>query len=519
MAKVAVAPVTDFEGVVVTPPSASVPSLRRQSTLDRFAGLPEFKRDEAHTFRALGQPHTRHALLATVIVCTLLVLLVSVPYAVNERMADANPVLQTAMRGLIVGIWGFFLLGPIFLGMAPTLVRGGFHPRFLLSMLLTLGPAVGVAFIPVDGSTFGIMSIGLPTVGIGWVLCVLLLNVPFFATDEHKALDQSFGPPTFAIAFMFFGVIAAHATLTQLYSSPLAGLLLPTGSAMTRQLAIVALGHSFHTFYFKPKHTFLQLSLSEQSQANVVPPLLGDVEAIYGNHSATFALVIGNAASVATIVEAMLAPDSTAWVLTLVVSFLFEMIARTGIQQRVELRAAAQLAAKFEIQWPVRMAKMNALKLVYLHSLGGTGYVAPVMAVCIGCMRAVTFGDAPAIVWLDVSPTVWKVLLAQLASQIVGDVAVRAVKKMGLQQFELSAHFAAGHPLSNTAFRDFSLQGYAVVFGIGGMFIFAVYVAFLGPAFVTGLCRTFAPNATQIWVWGTSGCANVTASLVSGSLE
>jgi hypothetical protein len=29
-----------------------------------------------------------------------------------------------------------------------------------------------------------------------------------------------------------------------------------------------------------------------------------------------------------------------------------------------------------------------------------------VMAVCIGCVRAVTFGDAPAIVWLDVSPTV-----------------------------------------------------------------------------------------------------------------
>ncbi len=98
------------------------------------------------------------------------------------------------------------------------------------------------------------------------------------------------------------------------------------------------------------------------------------------------------------------------------------------------------------------------------------------MAVCIGCVRAVTFGDATAIVWLDASPTVWKVPLAQLASQIVGDVlvAARAAKKMGLQKFELSTHFAAGHPLSNTVFRAFGLEGYAVVFGLGGGFIYAV---------------------------------------------
>ena len=141
------------------------------------------------------------------------------------------------------------------------------------------------------------------------------------------------------------------------------------------------------------------------------------------------------------------------------------------------------------------------------------------MAVCIGCVRAATFGDASAIAWLDVSPTVWKVLLAQLASQMVADAGVRAVKQMGLQKFELSAHFAAGNPLSNTAFRDFGLQGYALVFSVGGCFIYMVYMAFLGPAFVTGMCRAFAPNATQVWVWGASECVNVTARLVNGSLE
>jgi hypothetical protein len=325
---------------------------------------------------------------------------------------------------------------------------------------------------------------------------------------------------------MFFGLITAYVTLTQLYSSPLVGLLLPTGSAVYRQLAIVALGHSFHTFYFEPKHAFLtQLSLSAQSQADVVPPLLGDVEAVYGPTVAFFALIVGNAASVATIVEALLAPTSMAWVVSLVVSLLLEVLTRTGIQQRFELWVAAKLTATYEIQWPMRLALMSALKLVYLHSLGGTGYVAPVMAVCIGCVRAATFGDPAAIFWLDVSPTVWRVLLAQLASQIFADAAVMATKKMGRQRFKLSAHFAAGHPLSNAAFRDFGLEGYAVpvVFGLGGSFIYAVYVAFLGPDFVTGMCRDFTPNATRVWVVGASECgrfpSTATAHLANRTLE
>jgi hypothetical protein len=188
---------------------------------------------------------------------------------------------------------------------------------------------------------------------------------------------------------------------------------------------------------------------------------------------------------------------------------------------------AAKLAAKFEIQWPMRFAKICVLELVYLHSLGGTGYVAPTMAVCIGCARAVTFGDPYAIIWLDVNPTVWKVLLAQLVSQVVADATVRAIQRLGLRHFELSTHFAAGHPLSNTALRAFGLQGYAVVFGMGGMFIYGVYLAFLGPAFVTSVCRLFASNATQVWVkpvtMGAFEClslatnATVAGGLVNGS--
>ncbi len=48
----------------------------------------------------------------------------------------------------------------------------------------------------------------------------------------------------------------------------------------------------------------------------------------------------------------------------------------------------------------------------------------------------------------------------------------------------------SGHPLSSTAFHAFGLRGYAVVFGMGGMFIYVVYMAFLGPAFMTGFVTT-----------------------------
>jgi hypothetical protein len=196
--------------------------------------------------------------------------------------------------------------------------------------------------------------------------------------------------------------------------------------------------------------------------------------------------------------------------LSLAASALLEVPTRTGMLQRVELWAAGRLAAQFGLQWPVSAVHTDALELVYLRSLGGTGYVASTMAMCIGCLRAATFGDPAAIVWLDVSPTVWRVLVAQLAFGVLADTTVWAVERRGLQRFELSARFAADHPLRNTAFRDFGLTGYAVTFGFGCMFIYVVFVGFLGPAFVTGACRDFAPNATHVWVVHVVECTKAT---------
>ena len=103
-------------------------------------------------------------------------------------------------------------------------------------------------------------------------------------------------------------------------------------------------------------------------------------------------------------------------------------------------------------------------------------------------------------------------LVAQLAFGAMADATVWAVERKGLRYFELSTQFAADHPLRNTAFRDFDLRGYAVAFCMGGMFMYAVFVAFLGPAFVTGACRDFMPNATHVWVQRALVCANATVA-------
>jgi hypothetical protein len=297
--------------VSVAPAKANAPlpggqQLRRQSTASRYQGLPEATQALALGYRSFRRPRDRYAVPAALLVCALLQLLVGAPYAASDRAASGSP-WSTALRGLIAGILMYFVLGPMYLVTAPAFVRGGFHPRFLLSFPITLGVSVGVAFLPVDASTPGVVAIGLLTFVLTYVLLALLLSAPFYATDEHKALHHSFGPPVVAINTLFFGLITAYVTLTRTYSSPLVGLLLPVGSAVTRVLGMHALVRSCHTFYYVPKREFLtQLATSAQRPSNAVPPILGDIEAIYGYFASFFTLIIGNAASVSTLVEVML---------------------------------------------------------------------------------------------------------------------------------------------------------------------------------------------------------------------
>jgi hypothetical protein len=246
---VTVIPVASELMVPITPEAPCPPTtIRRPTTMERFEALPQETQGLAYVFRALNRPRTRHSLLAGLVSCMLLQLLVGAPYAANELAADASPALHTALRGLIIDIAMYFIFGPVALILAPTVVRGGFHPRSFISLPITLGIAVGLACIPVNGSTLGFGSIGLLTYGLTFVVFNLVLNAPFYATDEHKALQRSSGPPQMLIGGLFFGLVAAYVTLAQLYSSTLVGLLLPIGSSLTSRLAIYFLVRSFHTF-------------------------------------------------------------------------------------------------------------------------------------------------------------------------------------------------------------------------------------------------------------------------------
>ena len=179
----------DEPGSADAPPPATSGS--RQSWVAHFEGLPEAERTLAYAFRSFPQPGTSSSLLASFGACMLLNLSVGAPYAANER-TEGSPALQTAMRGLVGFCLVYHIIGPIFLVNAPTIVRGGFHPRYLLSVPIALAVAVAAAFIPTGDYPLGIVSIGVIALVLGFVFCVCLLNVPFFATDEYKALDQTF---------------------------------------------------------------------------------------------------------------------------------------------------------------------------------------------------------------------------------------------------------------------------------------------------------------------------------------
>ena len=74
-----------------------------------------------------------------------------------------------ALHGLIGGILAAFIAGPIFLVTCPVRVGGTFHPRYLLSVPITIGIGVAVGVIRSDGMPLSLLSIALITIALGYV--------------------------------------------------------------------------------------------------------------------------------------------------------------------------------------------------------------------------------------------------------------------------------------------------------------------------------------------------------------
>jgi hypothetical protein len=390
---------------------------------------------------------------------------------------------------------------------APTLISGGFRWHFLLAIPITSCVTLGVAYIPIAGSTFGVAANVMVGLLSSFVL-IAVVNSQFIATPEHKKLNQSVGPPVVATGFLFFGLIFLYITLTAQYSSSAIGLLLPAAEAILKFSVLLVLTHSCCKHYYEPKANFLaQFELTKQANAanpetdrpsapgaSSDPPLRGDIEVVYGNITAGLAIVVGNATFAATLVEVLVTPDSQGWIVGIVTSSVQGIFVGTGLVHRCEMWAIARL--KLDSRY---YGGRTALDEIFTHSGGSSA--ASIVVLSIGCLRAATFGDVRAIVWYDVSPLVVWVMLAQVSCGFVSSVLVEALNRFcGLGTF-VTRSFPPGHPLCYASERrNFELSSYVFTLGMCCSLIYLCFLVFLDPEFVTGISRGFNPAGSDIWV-------------------
>ena len=213
---------------------------------------------------------------------SLLIITVYVaPSAANEFFIKSP-----FLRGLLSSFLILFPIGSAFLINAPTLVCGKiFDKRFVGCVPITVAVVLALSYIPAGGNdlSLGIAPICLIGTILGFAGCIVILNLPIFLSNEHKALDQSCGPPFTFCVVMFFVSIIGYLEAIQRFSSPLVGLLLPLLCATFEWSTLALLEKSYVQFYLAPKANFLHklhefaqsncyVDLDPQLEPTVVPP-------------------------------------------------------------------------------------------------------------------------------------------------------------------------------------------------------------------------------------------------------
>ena len=185
-------------------------------------------------------------------------------------------------------------------------------------------------------------------------------------------------------------------------------------------------------------------------------------------------------------------PESTAWIMGLALSFVVELIDRTSLTQRVQLRAVAH----FKLETATRLVQITALEMVFYKAQLCTEFAAPIMALCIGVLRAVTFSDAVVIV-----------IGSHFASEVLLEAVIWLAAHKKLANF-VFVDMAPQHPLGNLGLRAFHFQGYAFVGSFGCACLYIAFLLFLGPKFVTGVDRDYTTQNS--WLLAASSSLNVT---------
>ena len=440
-------------------------------------------------FRPIPTPCVGKSVAASLFFSTGLLLLLGLPWAYNELGPRT-----TLTRGVIVGVFHCCFMPLVFLVNAPISVCGRFRWQFLLSLPITFFVAFVTVFIPLGDSRFGLLPIITFSVLASFALCSLILNVPLFLNNAHKALDQSIGPPFLFVLILFVFMMTGYIELTRLISGSgkflqfVVGMSLPFGCFATETCFKNLLKHSY-------LNTYVKQTLESQTSGQA---LAGDIDTLFGHLVSLAALLLENAKFVAGILEVTYTPNSFSWVYALLFSTILKILKRVGVWQRVLTKALLKIPPRFD---RIReIASTNALKIAFLRSQEGCGYVASIMAVCIGCLRAARFRDWKATIWLDVDTSVTIVIFVCVAVEILQDVITRVAEKTGLVKFPITAAFAGEHPLGKTDRRPFGLAGYLVLFGPGCAIVLITFLAFMGPWFVFGLCKEFDAAAPARWV-------------------
>ena len=128
-------------------------------------------------------------------------------------------------------------------------------------------------------------------------------------------------------------------------------------------------------------------------------------------------------------------------------------------------------------------------------------YCSLAVVLSIGWLRAISFGDVQCIVWLDVSPTVWMVMVADATSAVSERGAMLISSKLNLVHFPMVSSYPSDHPLVDTENAPFTWTSYLFI-SFGASFIIqGTYMAFFGPSFVFGLSQQALGDA-----WLASSC-------------
>jgi hypothetical protein len=112
-----------------------------------------------------------------------------------------------------------------------------------------------------------------------------------------------------------------------------------------------------------------------------------------------------------------------------------------------------------------QLAECDSLEVLVQRSQAWSFEATVFLTLCIGCVRAVSFGDARAVLWLDVNVLVPTVLAAGVACEVLTRAIVWVLHRCGLTGFPMVS-YPKDHPLGTFAPRTFPYKKtYWVIFG------------------------------------------------------